>query len=145
MPLVTSRGTMVPLYASFFERSLIPWPNLIVGGWNIPSYRSSPSHVSPGSSAQMGGHSTYYTSSTYPSSVMSVPTNAFPMADLHLSSGISSGGSQFYSMGNPLYKVPSFGGNTYSHMSNPCHVAFSSQVDSSVSMPLQPFMNQYGE
>jgi hypothetical protein len=29
-------------------------------------------------------------------------------------------------------------------MSNPCHDAFSSQAASLVSMPLQPFMNQYG-
>jgi hypothetical protein len=75
---------------------------------------------------------------------MSVPTNAFPMVDLHLSFGDSSGGSQFYSMGNPLHEVPSFGGNIYPHLSNPCHVAFSSQVASSVEIPLQPFMNQYG-
>jgi hypothetical protein len=47
-------------------------------------------------------------------------------------------------MGNPPHEVPSPGGNIYPHMSNPCHVAFSSQVASSVSMPLQPFMNQYG-
>jgi hypothetical protein len=75
---------------------------------------------------------------------MSIPTNTFPMADLCLSSGVSSGGSYFYSMGNPPHEVPSPGGNIYPHVSNPCHVAFSSQAASSVSMPLQPFMNQYG-
>jgi hypothetical protein len=53
-------------------------------------------------------------------------------------------GSQFYSMGNPLHGVPSSGGNIYPHMSNPCHVTFSSQAASSVMMPLQPFMNQLG-
>jgi hypothetical protein len=75
---------------------------------------------------------------------MSVPKNTFPMADLHLSSRISSGESYFCSIGNPLHKVPSSGGNIYPHMSNPCHVAFSSQAASSMSMPLQPFMNHYG-
>jgi hypothetical protein len=95
-------------------------------------------------SAQQCDYSTYYTPSTYPSSSMSVPTKTFPMADLRLSSGVSSGGSYFYSMGNPPHEVPSPGGKIYPHMSNPCHVAFSSQVASSVSMPLQPFMNQYG-
>jgi hypothetical protein len=75
---------------------------------------------------------------------MSVPTNTFPMADLYLPSGISSRGNYFYSMGNPPYEVPSSGGNIYPHMSNPCHAAFSSQEDSLVSMPLQPFMNKYG-
>ena len=75
---------------------------------------------------------------------MSVPKNTFPMVDLHLSSRISSGESYFCSIGNPLHKVPSSGGNIYPHMSNPCHVAFSSQAASSMSMPLQPFMNHYG-
>jgi hypothetical protein len=54
------------------------------------------------------------------------------------------GGSQFYSMGNPLQEVPSSGGNIYPHMSNPCHVVVSLQAASLVSMPLHPFMNQYG-
>jgi hypothetical protein len=92
----------------------------------------------------MGIHSTYYTPSTYPSSAMSVPTNDFPMAELHLSFGVSPRGVCFYSMGNPLHEVPLSGGNIYPHMSNPCHVYFSSQVASSLSMPLHPFMNQYG-
>jgi hypothetical protein len=73
----------------------------------------------------MGGHSTYYILSIYPSYAMSVPTNSFPMAYLHVSSGVSPKGSAFYSMGNPLHEVPSCGGNIYPHMSNPCHVAFS--------------------
>jgi hypothetical protein len=94
--------------------------------------------------AQLINHSTCYTPSTYPSSSMLVPTNTFPMADLRFPSGVSSGGNYFYSMCNPHHEVPSSGGNIYHHMSNPCHVAFSSQVASSVSMPLQPFMNQYG-
>jgi hypothetical protein len=59
---------------------------------------------------------------------MSVPTNTFPMADLHLPSGVSSRGNYFYSMGNPPYEVPSSGGNIYPHMSNPFHAAFSSQA-----------------
>jgi hypothetical protein len=75
---------------------------------------------------------------------MSVPMNTFPMVDLHLSSGVSSGGRYFYSMGNPPHKVPSPGGNIYPHMRNPCHVTFPSQEASSVLMPLQPFIDQYG-
>jgi hypothetical protein len=134
-------GGMMPHYSPFsFGGSHIPQTTLTVGGWNLPSYGST----FPGASAQMGGHSTYYTPSTYPSFAMPVPTNDFPMAYLHMSSGISSEGSQFYSMGNPLHEVPSFGGNIYPHMSNPCHAAFSLQAASSVSMPLHPFMNQYG-
>jgi hypothetical protein len=139
-PSFGSGGMMPPYSPSSFGGSHIPQTTLTVGGWNLPSYEST----FPGASAQMGGHSTYYTPSTYPSSAMSVPTNDFPMEDLHLSSGVSSRGSYFYSMGNPLHEVPSSGGNIYPHMSNPCHVTFSSQAASSVSMPLQPFMNQYG-
>jgi hypothetical protein len=92
----------------------------------------------------MGVHSTYYTPSIYPFPTMSIPMNAFPMAELCLSSGVSSKGSHFYSMGNPLHEVPSSGSTIYPHLSNPYHVTFSSQVASSVVMPLQPFMNQYG-
>jgi hypothetical protein len=72
---------------------------------------------------------------------MSVPTNTFPMADLHLSSGVSSRGIYFYSMGNRPHEVTLSGGNIYPHMSNPCHVTFSSQATSSVLMPLQYFIN----
>jgi hypothetical protein len=136
---------MMPPYSPFsFVGSHVPQPSLTVGGWNLPSYGSNPSFSFLGASAQMGGHSTYYILSIYPSSTMSVPMKDFPMTDLHLSSGISSGGSQFYSMGNPLHEVPSSGGNIYPHMSNPCLVVDSSQAVSLVSMPLHPFMNQYG-
>jgi hypothetical protein len=92
----------------------------------------------------MGGPSTFYISSIYPSSTMLVPMNAFLMENLPLISGVSFGGSHFYSMGNPLHEFPSSGGNIYPHMTNPYHVAFSSQAASSVVMPLQTFMNQLG-
>jgi hypothetical protein len=143
-PSVGSRGMMTLFSTSVFDESHIPQPNLTVGGWNIPSYGYNPSFTFPRASSQMGGYSAYYAPSIYPSSVMPVPMNAFPMADLHLSSGVSSGGSHFYNMGNPLHRVPLSGGNVYPHLSNPCHVAFSSQADSLVTMPLQPFMNQFG-
>ena len=73
---------------------------------------------------------------------MHVPMNIFLMEKLPLTFGVSSEGSQFYSMGNPLHGVPLSRGNIYPHMSNPYIVAFSSQAASS--MPLQPFMNQLG-
>jgi hypothetical protein len=138
-------GGMMPPNSPFsFGGRHIPQLTLTVGGWNITSYGSNLSFTFPGASSQMGGHSTYYIPSIYPSSTMSFPTNYFPMEDLHLSSGVSYGGSQFYSMGNPLHRFHSYGGNIYPHLSNPCHVAFSSQVASSVTMPLQPIMNQSG-
>jgi hypothetical protein len=135
-----SGGMIPPSYPSLFGGSHILQTPLMVGGWNIPSYESTMQEVS----TQLCNHSTYYTPSTYPSSTMLVPTNTFPMANLHLSSGVSFGGSYFCSMGNPPHDIPSSEGNIYPHMSNPCHVTFSSQVASSVSMPLQTFMNQYG-
>jgi hypothetical protein len=131
---------MPPSYPSSFGGSHILQTPLMVGGWNLPSYESTMREVS----AQLCNHYTYYTPSTYTSSAMLIPMNTFPMADLHPSSGVSSGGSYFCSMGNPLHKVPSSGGNIYPHMSNPCHAAFSLQASSSVSMPLKPSMNQYG-
>jgi hypothetical protein len=67
------------------------------------------------------------------------------MENLPLTSGVSSGGSQFYGMGNPQHEVPSSGGNIYNpHMNNPYHVTFSSQAASAGMVPLQPFMNQLG-
>ena len=75
---------------------------------------------------------------------MTVPMNNFSMEDLCLPSSVSSRGNYFYSMGKPPHKVPSSGGNIYPHMSIPFHVSFSSQAASLVSMPLQPFMYQYG-
>jgi hypothetical protein len=103
-PSFGSGGMMPPFSTSSFDGSHIPQPTLTVGGWNLPSYGSNPSFTFPGESAQMGGYSTYYTPSIYPSSTMPVPTNTFPMADLHLSSGISYGGSQFYGTGYPLHE-----------------------------------------
>jgi hypothetical protein len=92
----------------------------------------------------MGGPSTYYISSIYPFPTMSIPTNYFLMVDLFFSSSVSSRGIQIYSMGNPLHGVPSSGGNIYSHLRNSCHVSFSLQEASSMMIPLQPFMNQFG-
>jgi hypothetical protein len=127
-----SGGMMPPSYPSLFGGSHILQTPLTVGGWNIPSYESTMREVS----AKIGNHSTCYTSSTYPSSTMSVLMNTFPMEDLCLPFGVSFGGSYFYSMGKPPHEVPSSRGNIYPHMSNPCHVAFSSQVASLVSIPL---------
>jgi hypothetical protein len=124
-------GGMIPPYSPFsFGGGHIPQPNPMVRGWNPPSYRPNPSFDFLGSSAQMVGPSTYYILSIYPSSTMSVPMNVFLMKKLILSSGVSSRGSQFYSMGNPLHRVPLPGGNIYSHLSIPCHVTSSSQVTS---------------
>jgi hypothetical protein len=135
-----SGGMMPPSYPSPFGGSHILQTPFTVGGWNLPSYESTMREVS----GQLSNHSTFYTPSSYPSSAMSVPMNTFPMADLRLSSGVPSGGSHPYSMGNPLHEVPSFGGNIHPHSSNPYHDFVSSQVTFLVSMPLQSFMNQYG-
>jgi hypothetical protein len=62
-PSFGSGGTMAPPSTSSFDRSHVPQPTLTVGGWNLPSYGSSPSHVFSGASTQMGGYSTYYTPS----------------------------------------------------------------------------------
>jgi hypothetical protein len=136
-----SGGMMPPSYPSLFGGSHILQTPLTIGGWNLPSYKSTMREVS----AQLRNYSTYYTPSTYPSFTMSIHTNTFPMVDLHLSSGVSSRGGYFCSMGNPLHEVLSSRGNIYPHMSNLCHVTFYSQEASSVLMPLQPSMNQYGE
>jgi hypothetical protein len=66
-PSFGSGGMMAPFSISSFDRSHIPQLNLIVGGWNLPSYRSNPRFTFLGESAQMGGYSSYYTPSIYPS------------------------------------------------------------------------------
>jgi hypothetical protein len=85
-------GMMPPYYPFLFGVIHIPQPTLTIGGWNIPSYGSNHSFTIPRESAQMGGQSTYYIPSIYHSSTMLVPMNIFPMADLHLSFGVSSMG-----------------------------------------------------
>jgi hypothetical protein len=92
----------------------------------------------------MGGYSTYYAPSIYPSSSMPVPTNTFPMTDLHLSYSISYRWSRFYGMGYPIHGISSPGGIVYPHLSNPCHDVFSSQTSASVMMHVQTSMNQVG-
>jgi hypothetical protein len=135
---------MALLSTSSFDRSNIPQSTLTVGGWNLPSYGSNIRFNFLRESAQMGGYSTYYTSSIYPSSSMPVSTNTLPMASLHLSSGISYRGSQFYSTGYPLHRIPSSGGNIYLHLNNSCHAFFSSKTSTLVMMPLQNSMDQLG-
>jgi hypothetical protein len=136
---------MMPPYSPFlFGGGHILQSNPTVGGWSPPSSIPNTSFTFSGSSAQMGGQFTSYIPSFNPSSSTSIPMNAFVMVNLTLASGVSSGGSEFYSMGNPLNGFPSSGGNIYPHMGNPYHVAFSSQAASLVMMPLQPFMNQFG-
>jgi hypothetical protein len=76
----------------------------------------------------MGGPSTSYISFVHPSSTIFVPTNVFLMENLPITSGVSSCGSQFYSMRNYLHGFPSSGRNIYPHMSNPYHVTFSSPL-----------------
>jgi hypothetical protein len=88
-PSFGSRGTMPPYSPFSFCGIHIPQTNLTLGGWNIPSYEST----FPGASAQMVGHYTYCTLSTYPSSIILVATNYFPIAELRMSSGVSSRGS----------------------------------------------------
>jgi hypothetical protein len=95
-----SGGMMCPYFPSLFGGSHILQTPLMVGGWNIPSYKSTMREVS----AQLGNNSTYGTPSTYPSSSMSVCTNTFPMEDLHLSSGVSSGEVIFIVWETPLMK-----------------------------------------
>jgi len=125
---------------SSFDRIHVPQPTFTVGGWNIPSYRSNPNLTFSGASAPMGGYSTYYTPSVYPSSAISVPTKTIPIAGLHMSFGISYGGNQFYGTSYPLHGTPSHGGNIYPHLNNPYHTSVSSQT--SVMMPIQTSMDQ---
>jgi hypothetical protein len=138
-------GCMTPPYTPcLFGGGHIPQPNPMVGGWNPSSSGPNPCYTFLGWSAQMGCASTYYNPFIYPSSTILSPMNTFIMKNLTLTSGVSSVESQFYSMGNPTHIVPSSGGKIYPHMSSLYHVAFSSQVDSLVMIPLQPFMNQLG-
>jgi hypothetical protein len=83
-------GGMMPPYSNFnFGGGPISQPYPMVGGWNNPSFGANPSFIVPGSSAQIGGHSTYYIPSIYPYSTMMVPRNDFLMDKLPLSSQCS--------------------------------------------------------
>jgi hypothetical protein len=143
-PSIGSRGTMAPLPTSSFDMIHVPQPNFTVGGWNLPSYGSSPSYVFSRASTQMCGYSTYYTPSVYPSSTMPVPTNTFPMAGPHISPGISYGENQFYGSSYPLHETPSHGGNIYPHLNNHYHTFVSSQKSTSIMMHVQTSLDQLG-
>jgi hypothetical protein len=143
-PSFGTGGMMTLLPQSSFDRIHVPQPTLTMGGWNLPSYRSNTSHVFSRASSQMGGYSTYYTLSLYPSSSMSVPTNTFPMEGPHMSSGISYRGNWFYGMTYPLHETPSHGGNIYPHLNNPYHTFFPSHISSSMMIPIQTSMDQLG-
>jgi hypothetical protein len=144
-PIFGSEGTMALPSMSSFDRIHVPQPTLTVGGWNLSSYGSGPSHAFLGANTQMGGNYTYYTPSVYPSSVMKNPTNNFPMVGPHLSSSISYGRNQFYGSGYPLHETPSDGGNIYPHLNNPYHTSISSQTSTPLMMHIQTSMDQLGE
>jgi hypothetical protein len=110
-------GGMLPPYSPFSVGEIcIPQLNPMVGGWNPPSSGPNPSFIFLGSSAHRGGSFTSYIPSIYPSSVVPIPTNMFLMENLPMFSGVSSGGIQFYSMGNPPSQNSFFFGQ---HISSP--------------------------
>jgi hypothetical protein len=76
---------MALMPTSSFDMLHVPQPTFMVGGWNLPSYRSSPSYALSEANTQIGSYSTYYTPSVHPSSSMSVPSNTFLMMDPHVS------------------------------------------------------------
>jgi hypothetical protein len=143
-PNIGSEGTIAPMPTSSLDMSHVPQPSFTMRGWNLPSYGSSSGYVLSGANTKMGAYSTYYTLSVYPLSAMSVPLNTFSMESPHVSSGVSYRENQFYGLGYPLHETPSQGGNMHPHSNNPYHDFLSFPTSTSVSMPLQTFMNQYG-
>jgi hypothetical protein len=106
---IGSTGTMASMSISSFDMSHVPQTTLTVGGWNLPSYRTIPSHTMSKDNAHMGAYSTYYTPSMYPLSTMLVPSNTFPMTGPHVSPSISYRENQFYGLSFPLCGTPSQG------------------------------------
>jgi hypothetical protein len=139
---IGSGGAMAPMPTSSFDMSHVPQPTPTMGGWNLPSYRSSPSYALSGANTQMGAYSTYYTPSVYPSSTILAPLNTLPMARPHISPGLSYGNNQFYDSSYPLYGTPSQGGNIYPHLNRPYHTSISSQT--SMMMPMHTSLDQLG-
>jgi hypothetical protein len=92
----------------------------------------------------MGGVSTSYILSLYPSSTMHIPLNDFLIENPPPTSGMTLGGNVYPHMGNPSYRVPSSGGNVYPHMGNPYHTRFSSHAARSMMIPLQLFCESVG-
>jgi hypothetical protein len=139
-PSIGTGGTMAAMPTSSFDMSHVPQPYFTMGGWNIPSFGSSPRYAISGANTQMGAYSTYYTPSLYPSSTMLIPSNTFPMTGPHVSLVVSYRENQFYGLGYPLHGTPSQGGNLYPHLNSPYHTLVSSQT--SVMMAIQTSLNQ---
>jgi hypothetical protein len=142
-PGIGLEGNMAPMPMYSFDMSHFPQPAFTTGGWNLPSYRSSPSSYFLEANTQMGVYSTYYTPSMYPSSTMLVPSNTFSMSIPHISLGVSYGENQFYGSVYSLHETPSQGRNIYPHSNSPYHTFVSSQT--SVMMPVQTSLNQLNE
>jgi hypothetical protein len=47
-PSIVSRGTTAPIPTSSFDMSHVPQPAFTMGGWNLPSYESSPIYALSG-------------------------------------------------------------------------------------------------
>jgi hypothetical protein len=101
---------MAQLPTYLFDMSHVPQPTFTMGGWNLPSYGSSPIYALLGANTQMGSYSTITPHLCILHS-MSVPSNTFPMTGPHVSLSISYGENQFYGLGYPLHGTPSQGGN----------------------------------
>jgi hypothetical protein len=125
-PIIGSGGTIAPMPMYSFDMSHVPQPIFMTGGWNLPSYRSSPSYDLSGANTQMGAYSTYYTASMYPTPVVLVPSNTYSMVSPRVSLGISYSENQFYGSGYPLHGTPSQGETIYPHSNNPYHTFVSS-------------------
>jgi hypothetical protein len=83
-------GGMSPPYNPFpFGGGHIPQSFPMVGGWNPPSSAPNPSYGFQGWNGQMGGVSTSYIHSVYPSSTMHVPMNDFIMENPPQTSGVT--------------------------------------------------------
>jgi hypothetical protein len=108
---------------SHFGGGHIPQSFPMVGGWNPPSSTPNPSYNFQGWNGQMGGVSTSYISSVYPSSTMHFPMNDFLMENPPLTYGITSGGINF-PWETPSHGVPSSRGNVYPHMGNLSYCIF---------------------
>jgi hypothetical protein len=102
-----SGGTSPPYNPFPFGGGHIIQPFPLVGGWNTPSSEPNPSYGFQGWNGKMGGGSTLYILSVYPSSTMPMTMNTFIMENPPQTSGVALGGNQFYNIGNPPDIVPS--------------------------------------
>jgi hypothetical protein len=142
------RSTTPPHTPFSFGGTHVPQTTPAVGGF--PPFNPGSNHVpnASGWSNQPGRQAIAYGMSFTPTSYVPIPANTFGMTNPHVSTGFTSGGGHFHTLGNPQLGATSAGGRFYNPQprATPARRSFCNphQNISTGMVPNKPLMNQFG-